>query len=109
MIKKVTISKVTFRDRPFTKDGEPEKPLYTYSKGDNQGKNFVMVSIQTEETGDEYFSTPASEKDKARTIEVGQKLLLNFSETTSADGTKVFKNFNFPTKAQLAQFAIDNA
>lgn len=105
MIKKVTIKKVTKYDKPYTKEGEPEKPLYTYKKGKNVGKNFFMVTIQTNETGEDYYSTPASEKDKAMTIEEGQSLLLNFTETTSEDGTKVFKNFNFPTKDQLAEYA----
>ena len=109
MIKKVTIKKVTKYDKPFTKEGEPEKPLYTYKKGTNAGKNFVMVTIQTEETGEDYYSTPAMATDKAMSVEVGQKLLLNLTESTSADGTKVFKNFNFPTKDQLAAFANEVA
>lgn len=109
MIKKVTIKKVTKYDKPFSKQGEAEKPLYTYKKGTNIGKNFVMVTIQTDETGDDFYSTPASEGDKAMNVEVGQKILLNLTETKSADGLKTFKNFNFPTKEQLAQFATDNA
>jgi general stress protein 26 len=105
MIKKVTIKKITKYERPYSKEGEEQKPLYTFKTGDNRGKNFKMVTIQTEETGDEYFSTPAMESDKAMSIEVGQKILLNFTETKSDDGTKTFKNFNFPTKAQLAEYA----
>jgi hypothetical protein len=109
MIKKVTIKKVTKYDKPYSPEGEAEKPLYTYKKGANMGKNFSMINIQTEETGDDYYSTPASGTDKAMSIEVGQKLLLNLTETKSADGTKTFKNFNFPTKEQLAQFATEMA
>lgn len=109
MIKKVTITKITKYDRPLSKDGEEPKPLYTYKKGKNIGKNFSMINIQTEETGDAYYSTPASSTDKAYKIEVGEKVLLNLTETTSEDGSKVFKNFNFPTKEQLAQFAVDMA
>lgn len=109
MIKKCTISKITKYDKPFSKEGEGEKPLYTYKKGTNAGKNFVMVTIQTEETGEDYYSTPAMATDKAMNIEVGQKLLLNLTETKSADGLKTFKNFNFPTKEQLAAFATEMA
>lgn len=105
MIKKVTIKKVTKYDKPYTKAGEPEKPLYTYKKGTNAGKNFTMVTIQTEETGDDFYSTPAMATDKAMSIEVGQKLLLSLTESTSADGQKTFRNFSFPTKAQLAEYA----
>lgn len=105
MIKKVTITKVTKYERPYNKEGEEQKPLYTYKKGANVGKNFKMVTIQTEETGDDYYSTPAMETDKAMNIEVGQKLLLNLTEKPSPDGTKIFKNFNFPTKAQLEEYA----
>src|SRR3990167_1342415 len=105
MIKKVKIKKVTKYDKPYTKEGEPEKPLYTYKKGTNAGKNFTMVTIQTEETGEDYYSTPAMATDKAMNVEVGQKILLNLTESTSADGTKVFKNFNFPTKDQLSEYA----
>ena len=108
-LRKVTISSVKKYDRPYAKEGEEQKPLYTYKKGKEIGKNFVMVTIQTEETGDDYYSTPASIGSKAAGIEVGQKVLLNFSETQSADGQKTFKNFNFPTKDQLAAFAAEMA
>lgn len=100
MIKKVTIKSVKFAESKF---GTTEK--YTYKKGKNAGKNFQMVTIQTNETGDDYYSTPAMEGEKPLTIQEGQSLLLNFTETTSDDGQKVFKNFNFPTKDQLAEYA----
>lgn len=109
MIKKVTISNVTKYDKPYTKEGDEQKPLYVYKKGKNMGKNFMMVTIQANEMGDSYYSTPALLSDKAMNIEVGQSLLLNFTETTSVDGAKVFKNFNFPTKDQLAAFVLENA
>lgn len=105
MIKKVTIKTVGIRDHKTVNGVDVP---FTYKSGKNAGQPFVMVSIQTEEDGDTYFSTPAGEKDKARTVEVGQKLLLNFTETEGDNG-KVFHNFNFPTKAQLAQFAVENA
>ncbi len=104
MIRKVTIKSVKKADSKF---GSEEK--FTYKKGKNIGKNFSMITIQTEETGDDFYSTPAMSSDKAYNVEVGQKILLNLSETTSEDGQKTFKNFNFPTKDQLAQFALDNA
>jgi len=109
MIKKVTINKITKYDRPYSKEGEEQKPLYAYKKGSNVGKNFSMVTIQTDETGDDYYSTPAMSGDKVYNIEVGQKLLLNLTEKKSDDGTKVFKNFNFPTKDQLAAYAAEMA
>ena len=104
MIKKVTIKSVKKMDSKF---GSEEK--YVYKKGKNIGKPFFMVTIQTEETGDDYYATPAMEGDKAMGVEIGQKLLLNFTETKSEDGLKTFKNFNFPTKDQLANFAAEMA
>lgn len=104
MIKKVTISKVKVAETPF---GKTEK--YVYKKGTNVGKNFVMVTIQTNETGEDYYSTPAMPGERALTLKEGDVVLLNLTKTMSADGQKEFKNFNFPTKEQLAKFAEDIA
>lgn len=101
MIKKVTIKKVKIVESPFSKDGQPTEK-YVYKKGKNIGKNFVMVTIQTNETGDDYYSTPCLPTDKAAQIKEGESHLLSLTESPSADGQKVFKNFNFPTKEQLA-------
>lgn len=110
MLKKVTIKSVKSYERPYTKEGEAEKPLYAYKKGKNMGKNFVMVTIQTNETGDEYYSTPAMPGERATTLQEGQSVLLSLTETKSEDGTKTFKNFGFPNNAQIEvyeQFAAD--
>lgn len=104
MIKQVTIKSVKSYERPYNKEGEEQKPLYTYKKGKNQGKNFVMVTIQTNETGDEYYSTPALVGSGATKIKEGDVVILKLTETTSEDGTKVFKNFNFPSNAEIEVF-----
>lgn len=107
MIKKVTIKKVKVYDRPYSTDGS--KPLYTYKKGTNIGKNFVMVTIQTNETGDDYYSTPAMPGERATTLKEGDSVLLSLTTSMSTDGQKEFKNFNYPTKDQLAEFAASIA
>ncbi len=103
MIKKVTINKVFKNDKK--KDGSP----YVISKGQHAGQNFVRIGIQTDKTGEDTYYNNALATDKAMNIEVGQSLLLNFTETPSADGANVWKNFNFPTKDQLAEFAANAA
>lgn len=105
-IKKVTIKSVKMYERPFTPEGQEQKPLYTYKKGKNQGKNFVMVTIQTQETGDEFYSTPALPNSKPTTLKEGDQVVLSLTSSTSEDGNKVFRNFNFPTKEQLAEIAL---
>jgi len=106
MIKKVTVTKVKINDRPYRKEQDGvDNPLYTFKKGKNIGKNFVMVSIQTDATGEEYYSTPSLPTEKPAKIKEGDSVLLNLTETQSEDGTKTFKNFNFPTKDQLVEFA----
>ncbi len=100
MIKKVTISKVKIAESKY---GSDEK--YVYKNGANAGKNFVMVTIQTNETGDDYYSTPALPGSKPTQIKEGESVLLSLTETKSADGEKTFKNFNFPTKEQLVEYA----
>lgn len=99
MLKKVTIKSVKITDSKF---GSEEK--YVYKKGKNAGKNFVMVTIQTNETGDDYYSTPALPGTKPTELKEGESVLLSLTETTSEDGQKVFKNFNFPTKEQMVEF-----
>lgn len=101
-VQKVTIKTVSIKD---TKKVDGVDTKMTYKSGKNIGKEFVMVNIQTEQTGDEFYSTPAMSGDKAMNLAVGQTVLLNFSESQSADGSKTFKNFNFPTKDQLAEYA----
>lgn len=96
-IKKVTITEVY--KNTTKKDGSP----YVISKGINSGKNFTRIGIKTQETGDKIYYNNALDTDKAMTIEVGQVLLINFTETVDGDNT--WCNFNFPTKAQLAELA----
>lgn len=100
MIKKVTIKKVKIAESKF---GSTEK--YVYKNGVNAGKNFVMVTAQFEETGDNYYSTPSLPGGKPTQIKEGEVVILDLTETKSADGQKVFKNFSFPTKEQLAELA----
>lgn len=103
MIKKVQIMKV-FKNTT-KKDGSP----YVISKGKNTGQNFTRIGIQTDAHGDDIYYNNALETDKAMTIAEGQSLLLNFTETPSEDGANIWKNFNFPTKQQLADFAASMA
>lgn len=99
MIKKVTITSV-FKNET-KKDGTP----YTISKGQHAGKTFTRIGVKTEQTGDDVYYNNALATDKAMNIEIGQSLLLNLTETPSEDGAQTWKNFNFPTKAQLAEYA----
>lgn len=95
MLKKVTIKNIKIADKKY---GTEDK--YVYKSGKNVGKNFVMVSIQTNETGDNYYSTPALPTDQAAQLNEGDTVILKLTETTSSDGQKVFKNFNIPSKAE---------
>lgn len=95
MLKKVTITNVKVAESKF---GSDEK--YTFKKGKNIGKNFVMVSIQTKETEDEYYSSPAIPGSSKATIKEGDTLILRLTESQSADDQKTFKNFDYPTKAE---------
>ena len=99
MIQKVQITKVFKNENK--KDGTP----YTISKGQHAGKNFIRIGIQTDKTGEDTYYNNALATDKAINIEVGQSLLLNLTDTPSEDGAQTWKNFNFPTKDQLAEFA----
>ncbi len=99
MIKKVKITQV------FKSDKKPDGTPRAYAKGTNIGKPFTIIGIKTDKTGEEIYNTNAMVGEKAMNIEVGQSLLLNFTETKSEDGQKIWKNFNFPTKVQLAEYA----
>ena len=99
MIQKVTISKV------FKNDKKKDGSLYVISKGTNAGKNFTRIGVQTDKTGENTYYNNALATDKAMNIEVGQSLLLNFTEQDRTDGEGKWYNFNFPTKAQLAEYA----
>ena len=103
MIQKVTITEV------YKNDTKKDGTKYVISKGTNAGKNFIRIGIKTDKTGDDVYYNNALETDKANNIAKDQSLLLNFTETKSADGTNVWKNFNFPTKEQLAEFAASMA
>lgn len=103
MIQKVTITKVYKNDK--NKAGE----LYVIRKGTNKDKNFVRIGIQTDKTGEDTYYNNALVTDKAMNIAEGQSLLLNLTETPKEDGSGNWYNFNFPTKEQLAAFALENA
>lgn len=92
MLKKVTIKKVFVADK--NKAGES----YVYKNGKNAGKNFVRVSIQTEETGEEYYSNNCMIGSRPTKLEVGEKVLLKLVD----DGD--FKNFMFPTAEEMNDF-----
>lgn len=106
MIQKVKIESVA---RYETKEVNGEKVPYTYSKGKNVGKQFKRISITTDKTGSDKYYANEDPGSRYEGIAEGQSLLLNFTESMSADGGKKFLNFNFPTKEQLAAFALENA
>lgn len=97
MIKKVTITKV------FKSETKKDGTKYIISKGTNKGQNFTRIGIQTDQTGDVTYYNNALATDRAMNVEAGQSLLLVFTE--QVDGDNTWRNFNFPTKAQLAEFA----
>lgn len=105
-IKKVKITKVYKNEAK--QDGTPYQ-YKTDSKYHKAGEAFTRIGIQTEQTGDETYYTNASGKDRAMNVEEGQVLLLDLTESASADGTTTFKNFGFPSKDKLAAFALENA
>lgn len=105
MLQKVKIKSVKIYERPFRKEGDGvENPSYVYKKGKHTGENFVMVNIQTEETGDEYYSTPETIGGEKTKLMAGQTRVLNLTETTAPDGGKTFKNFSFPSQKELEVF-----
>lgn len=95
MLRKVTIKTITSSDTK--NDGSPR----VYASGPNEGKSYSMYKITTDEQPGEEFSTNAMAGSKVSRLSVGETAVLSFTETTSADGQKTFKNFSFPTKAQL--------
>ena len=99
MIQKVKITAVFKSDKKS--DGTPR----VYSKGKYMGKPFTQIGIKTDKHGEDIYNTNAMEGEKAMNIEVNQALLLNFTETPSEDGSRTWRNFNFPTKAQLEEYA----
>lgn len=92
MIKKVTVTKVFLSDK--NKEGIP----YAYKNGKNAGKPFTRVSIQTDKTGDDYYSTNALVDSAITKIQVGETKTLKFTEENG------FKNFSFPTKDELQAY-----
>lgn len=99
MIQKVTITEL------YKNETKKDGTRYIISKGTNAGKNFTRIGIKTDKTGDDVYYNNALETDRAMKIEIGQSLLLSFTETPSADGANTWKNFNFPSKVQLAEYA----
>lgn len=99
MIKKVTITEV------YKNETKKDGTKYVISKGANKDKNFVRIGIKTDKTGDLTYYNNALVGDKANNIEVGQSVLLSLTETAKEDGSGDWYNFNFPTKAQLAEYA----
>jgi len=92
MLKKVTISWT--KSATTNKDNVP----YVYKNGKYAGKPFTRVSIKTEETGEEFYATNALVGSKPTEIKVGDKLLLSLTEDNG------FKNWNYPTKEQMAEY-----
>lgn len=103
MIKKVTITKVY--KSTANKNNEP----YMIKNGQYAGQPFTRIGIQTDKHGTDTFYNNAKATDKAMSIEEGQSLLLNFEEQPSEDGQNTWKNFNFPTKKEIEEFAINAA
>jgi hypothetical protein len=88
MIQKVKITRVVIQDKK--KDGTPYKTA--------AGKQFWRVGIQTEQTGEVYYSTNAfAEDDKAMKLQVGQEVTVNLTEENG------YNNFSLPTKTDLLE------
>lgn len=97
MLKKVTIETVYHNDT-----SKKTGLKYVYAKGKNIGKNFVQVGIKTKEyQPEETHYTNAMAGDRALNLAVGDVVLLKFNESQSADGTKTFKNWGFPSNAEV--------
>lgn len=101
MIKKVQITKVYRNEK--NKNNEP----YVIKNGEHAGTPFTRIGIKTDKTGEQVYYNNAKANDKAFSVAEGQSLLLNFTE--EIDGSNTWYNFNFPTKAQLAEFAEQSA
>lgn len=104
MIKKVTITEVYKSENKA--DGTPYQ-YKTDSKYHKAGEHFTRIGIQTDAHGTDTYYTNADPKSKANTIEKGQTLLLSFKE--EVDGDNTWRNFNFPSKKELAEFATSMA
>lgn len=102
MLKKVTIKTI---ESSATKTVDGIEVPRVYARGPNEGKAFSMYKITTEEMPGEEFTTPAPNGSKISHLSVGEIVLLSFTESTSTDGQKTFKNFNFPSKVQLEEYA----
>lgn len=92
MLKQVTITKV------FKSDKNKDGIAYVYKKGANVGKNFSRISIKTEQTGDEFYSSNAMAGDRAYTMNAGETIVLDLTEDNG------FKNFRFPSKKEVDVF-----
>mgnify|MGYP006935472845 CR=1 FL=1 len=103
MIKKVTITKVY--KSTTNKNGE----AYMIKNGEFAGQPFTRIGIQTDKHGTDTYYNNAKATDKAMSLEEGQSLLLDFTEEPNADGSNTWKNFKFPTKKEIEEFAIANA
>ncbi len=103
MIKKVTITKVY--KSTTNKNNEP----YMIKSGEHAGKPFTRIGIKTDKTGEDVYYNNAKETDKAYNIEEGQSLLIDFIEEPKDDGSGTWKNFKFPTKKEIEEFALANA
>lgn len=102
-VKKYTITSIKIKETK-TVDGEEVK--YVYSKGQNAGKNFVRVSITTEETGDTIWSANQFPDSKATKLSVGEKVLMVLEER-KGEGDNVWFDFKFPNKDELAAYALN--
>jgi hypothetical protein len=102
-VKKVTITKV-YRNTEKA-DGTPYvyKNDSTYHKA---GDPFTRMGIETEQTGSEvHYANIDPKSQKYLAIEPGQTILVNLTTSVGKDGSGEFKNFNLPTKDQLAEYA----
>jgi len=100
-IKKVTIKSVEIKKTKMVDGNEVE---YVYSKGINAGKNFVRVILELENHENKY-ATNAFPESKATLLKPGEIVLLNLVERP--DGDKVWYDFNFPTKDEMAKLAAE--
>ena len=99
MIKRATIARV-YKNTHKMKDGV-KGDAYIYKNGANAGKNFVRVGIKTDVTGEDTYYANVLPSDRIMNIEVNQKLVLKFTD----DGQ--FKNFTYPSKKDLEDFALN--
>lgn len=102
MLNKVTIKTISVSPNKMVDGVEVPR---VYSKGPNEGKSYSMYKITTEEKPGEEFSTNAMAGGKVSRLSIGEVALLSFTESQSADGQKTFKNFSYPTKEQLEEYA----